>query len=300
MKNRNAILFVVIMILALIAGTLAYYLGFGPEDSVPESGGTGESIEEYSEDTEGSEAETAESEEEVSPETGNESPEESEPEEEIPAPDSYTAGQRVSDEAAEKFGVSAFFTQSEISDDIFFRIDGRSFGPDCTTPRESLRYLRVLYYDYDGERRVGELICNEAISDDLLEIFGELYNNRYPVYQMRLVDDFDADDEWSCSENNTSCFNYRNVAGTDTLSNHAAGMAIDINPLENPYVKFDEEGNVTYCSPENGIDYVDRSISSPHMIDSSDLCTELFLEHGFTWGGIWNSPDYMHFEMTIQ
>ncbi len=107
--------------------------------------------------------------------------------------------------------------------------------------------------------------------------------------------DYDASDDWSSSENNTSCFNYRTVAGSNSLSLHARGLAIDINPRDNPMVYYDENGNIEQCLPANGEAYADRSKNFSHKIDKNDLCYQLFMEHGFTWGGNWNAPDYMHF-----
>lgn len=172
---------------------------------------------------------------------------------------------------------------------------------DGTVPAVSyddLRYLSVLYYDFNGEVQTGELICNKAIADDLMEIFHELYRNEYQIEKIRLVDEYQADDTASITDNNTSCFNYRVVEGTTSLSKHALGCAIDINPFYNPYVVFNKNGSgETYISPPGSEVYVDRTKDFPYKIDESDLCYKLFTEHGFTWGGNWNScKDYQHFQ----
>ena len=148
----------------------------------------------------------------------------------------YGPGDLVGEDAVYILGSSSFFQETEISDSLFQRIYGKSYKEDCIIPREDLRYIRVLYYDFNGNRRYGELVSNKAISRDLVEIFQELYNQKYRIEKIRLVDDYDADDDWSSSENNTSCFNYRTVAGKSTLSLHARGLAIDINPRYNPNV----------------------------------------------------------------
>lgn len=200
-----------------------------------------------------------------------------------------------SSETVYALGKDSSFSQTKLNDRIFERIYGKSFGEDCTVPREDLRYLSVLYYDFNGNTCYGELICNKAISQDLVEIFRELYENNYPIEKMRLVDDYGADDDKSSSDNNTSCFNFRTVPGKTSLSLHARGLAIDINPKYNPYVIRDAEGNVS-CLPANGGEYMDRTKEFPYKIDQEDLCYRLFTEHGFTWGGSWeNEPDYMHF-----
>lgn len=218
-----------------------------------------------------------------------------EPAKQAHAVSDYAIGDYVEDEAVYALGKDSFFSQTKLNDKLFDRIYGKSFGQDCTIPREDLRYLCVLYYDFNGKTCFGELICNKAISQDLVEIFRELYENNYPIEKIRLVDDYGADDDKSSSDNNTSCFNFRTVPGKTSLSLHAKGLAIDINPKYNPYVVRDAEGNVS-CLPANGSEYMDRTKEFPYKIDQQDLCYRLFTEHGFTWGGSWeNEPDYMHF-----
>lgn len=187
------------------------------------------------------------------------------------------------------------FSQQEIPDSIFARIEGKSFKDNCTTPREDLRYLRLSHYNMEGEVLQGELICHKAIAADLLAIFRELYYAKYPIERMVLIDEYDADDEASMRANNSSAFNFRYISGTKRLSKHSRGMAIDINPLYNPYVR--HRGGRTLVSPANGKAYVDRSKDFPYKIVKGDLCYRLFKEHGFSWGGDWkNSKDYQHFE----
>ena len=141
----------------------------------------------------------------------------------------------------------------------------------------------------------GELICHKTIADDLLAIFRELYQAKYPIERMVLVDEYDADDEASMRANNSSAFNFRYISGTKTLSRHSRGMAIDINPLYNPYVR--HRGGRTLVEPANAQAYVDRTKDFPYKIVKGDLCYRLFKKYGFTWGGDWkNSKDYQHFE----
>ena len=167
---------------------------------------------------------------------------------------------------------------------------------------DDLRYLSVLYYDFNGETQTGELICNKGIAQDLAEIFYELYENEYQIDKIRLIDEYQGDDTASMSDNNTSCFNYRVVDGTSSLSKHALGCAIDINPFYNPYVVFNRgENGETYISPAGSEIYADRSQEFAYKIDENDLCYKLFKEHGFVWGGNWNScKDYQHFQKTLQ
>ena len=187
------------------------------------------------------------------------------------------------------------FYQQELTDDIFVRIEGKSFKANCTTPREDLRYIRVLHYNKDREVQEGELICHKDIADDLLAIFQELYKAAYPIERMVLIDEYDADDEASMRANNTSAFNFRPASGMRRLSSHSTGMAIDINPLYNPLVKH-REGQ-TRVFPTTAAAYMDRTKYFPYKIEKGDLCYRLFKKYGFSWGGDWkSSKDYQHFE----
>lgn len=165
------------------------------------------------------------------------------------------------------------------------------------TPDE-LRYLHILHYNFEGEVAEGELICNQAIAADLVDIFYELYRNEYQIEKVLLIDEYSGDDTASMEDNNTSCFNYRVVEGSTSLSKHALGLAIDINPYYNPYITYDKQGGM-HVSPESAALYADRSVDFPYKIDENDLCYKLFVKHGFTWGGNWNSvKDYQHFQKT--
>ena len=187
------------------------------------------------------------------------------------------------------------FCQEEISDAVFCRMMGKSYKEECTTPREELRYLRVLHYNKVGEELQGELVCHKDLADDLLAIFRELYQAKYPIERMVLIDEYDADDEASMRANNTSAFNFRKASGMRTLSKHSTGMAIDINPLYNPLVKHREGRTRVY--PSNATPYIDRSQDFPYKIVKGDLCYRLFKKYGFSWGGDWkSSKDYQHFE----
>jgi len=168
---------------------------------------------------------------------------------------------------------------------------GVSYPDDAEVKLADLRYLRLSYVDFDGKEQVGEMICNKSIADDLVAIFRELYEARYPIRSIRLIDDFNGDDEASMAADNTSCFNYRKKTGMRELSKHARGLAVDINPFENPYVR------PSRVRPAGASAYADRSQDFPHKIDKDDLCYRLFRAHGFYWGGTWRSvKDYQHFE----
>lgn len=222
-------------------------------------------------------------------------------------PSEETEIQETEEDSAESTGIetedaeSGFYCTA-LTEDTKARITGSSY-PDTQEPLqisyEELSYVHVLHYDFEGQIQEGELICNQAVAQDLVEIFYELYESQYPIEKIRLIDEYSADDEASMADNNTSCFNYRTVPGSTKLSNHSYGFAIDINPLYNPYVRTRDGKEL--ISPDNAVPYADRSADFPHKIDRNDLCYRIFIEHGFTWGGSWNSSkDYQHFEKRVQ
>lgn len=191
------------------------------------------------------------------------------------------------------------FYYEPISDDIKNRINGVSYKENDKIDYSDLRYLTVKYVDFDGKTQSGELIVNVRIADDVLEIFKELYEAEYQIEKMRLIDDYNADDDASMEDNNTSAFNYRTIDGTDNISDHSYGIAIDINPLYNPYIRNGYgERNVL---PVNGSAYADRSLDFEHKITAGDVCYNAFISRGFKWGGEWTGNiDYQHFYKEIE
>ena len=192
------------------------------------------------------------------------------------------------------------FYYEAVPESIVSKITDVSYPKDCEVSLDDLRYCVMLYVDTEGETKTGEMICNNAIADDVMEIFHELYENDYQIGSIKLVEEFDGDDMASMEANNTSCFNYRPIKGATKLSKHALGLAIDLNPLYNPCIKYKKGGTVS-ISPASGEEYADRTASFPYKIDENDLAYKLFISHGFTWGGNWNSSkDYQHFEKKIK
>ena len=183
------------------------------------------------------------------------------------------------------------FVSQPVPKDVEMRMRGRSLPDSAKVSLSELRYLTLPYYDFNGNIKKGEMVCNKAVAKDLLYIFRALFSRGYPICSIRLVDDFNADDETSMRANNTSCFNYRTIAGSSTLSRHAYGMAVDINPLQNPYV------NGNWIQPSTAEKYADRSKDFPHKIDEDDFCKKVFTSFGFRWGGDWpGMKDWQHFE----
>ncbi len=157
---------------------------------------------------------------------------------------------------------------------------------------EDLRLLSLTHWTFEGTTREGQLVVARRVAAMLLEIFEELFAARFPISQMCLVDDFGGDDEASMAGNNTSAFNCRLVAGTTRPSKHALGVAVDINPVQNPYVR----GGRVY--PPAATEYVDRSQRRPGMLFDGEPAVLAFTRRGWIWGGHWSEPkDYHHFEL---
>lgn len=156
---------------------------------------------------------------------------------------------------------------------------------------DELRYLTVLHHGYDGFVHVGELIVNACVADEVLQIFKELYLMGYPIEKMRVMSCYGGSDELSMEDNNSSAFNFRYMTDGGKLSYHAYGLAIDLNPKVNPYVK------EQLVLPVNGKEYINRDQCVLGMIKKDDAVYQLFKRYGWTWGGDWTSlKDYQHFE----
>lgn len=195
------------------------------------------------------------------------------------------------------------FSVSEIPDSIFMLMQGHSYAKNCTTPRSELRYLQCLHVDAEGKAHRGEMVLHKSIAPTVLDILKKLYEARYPIERMRLIDHYDANDERSMTANNTSAFNFRFISHTRKVSKHGLGMAIDINPLYNPChktivtTKNGKTTTRTITEPTAGKPYVNRAKKFRYKIERGDLCYRLFRQAGFRWGGDWrNSKDYQHFE----
>jgi hypothetical protein len=167
---------------------------------------------------------------------------------------------------------------------------GSSWHEGCPVALRDLRLVRLTYVGFDREAHRGRLVIHRRWADEMVEVFRRLYERRFPIRRVRLVDRYDANDRESMRHDNTSAFNCRYVAGTTTWSQHAYGRAIDINPVENPYV------DGSYVSPRKGRAYVDRSDVRRGMIVERDVVWRAFERIGWEWGGAWTSAqDYQHF-----
>jgi hypothetical protein len=168
-----------------------------------------------------------------------------------------------------------------------------SWRPGCPVALPDLRYVELDHWDFEGRERRGELVVHAVFADDIVEVFEELFEQRFPIDRMVLVDDFDGDDLASMDANNTSAFNCRLALGSSRWSEHAYGRAVDINPVQNPYVS-----GATVLPPAGGA-YLDRTVPSPGMVLPGDVVVSSFAAIGWEWGGDWVSvKDYQHFSST--
>lgn len=188
------------------------------------------------------------------------------------------------------------FSVTEIDDATFARMKGKTYKDDCTVPLSELRHVKVLYKNKELQTLKGEIVCNKHIADDVAEIFYELYKANYPIERIRLMDDYNADDETAMRDNNTSSFNFRFISHSTKVSKHGLGLAVDLNTLYNPFV-LTVDGKL-HVEPATALKYVDRSKNFDYKIDENDLAYKLFTQRGFEWGGHWKTrKDYQHFEL---
>jgi hypothetical protein len=167
-------------------------------------------------------------------------------------------------------------------------------GPRCPVPWSGLRRLRLSYVGFDGRHHTGGLVVAARYARDVVGVFERLYDARWPIRRMRPASAYGGDDDWSMAADNTSAYNCRRVAGSDSFSAHAYGAAIDINPVENPYLV---DGSVR---PPAGGSFarLDRAAGASvpaGVLRARDVVVEAFAAIGWEWGGSWASPDYQHF-----
>ncbi|HEV2711537.1 MAG TPA: M15 family metallopeptidase [Gaiellaceae bacterium] len=167
-----------------------------------------------------------------------------------------------------------------------------SYRPGCPVGPSQLRLLRVSYWGFDRRAHVGSIVVRSTAARGVLSVFRRLYAARFPIRRLRPVDAYRGSDDASMAADNTSGFNCRPVRGTRRWSQHAYGLAIDINPVENPFV------HRAGVDPPAGRRYLDRSRVRPGMVRPGDVVVRAFASIGWSWGGLWSSPDYQHFSAT--
>ncbi len=183
-----------------------------------------------------------------------------------------------------------------IPDDIWKSMQGVSWHSNMPCPkREALRVVQIPYVNFGGELKSGPLIVDAALADEVLKIFTEIAANAtYRIERVQLIDVYGGDDFKSIEANNTSAFNCRLTTGAKTLSAHAKGRAIDLNPLINPYI--DKKGT-SHKKSAGFVTKQQRARSdAAGMIKSYGIVVKTFKKYGWKWGGEWNSiKDYQHF-----
>ncbi|GAB4162598.1 MAG: hypothetical protein Tsb006_0970 [Rickettsiaceae bacterium] len=169
------------------------------------------------------------------------------------------------------------------------------WNPDCPVSIDRLRLVYVSYYDFEGKIKLGQLITLDQVSEAVLRIFEGLIKLQFPIQSVKLINEYNGNDELSMEANNSSCFNFRNIAGSKRLSMHSYGLAIDINPVQNPYIVIGENGSADVF-PKQGAEFLNRNNKRPGMVEPT---VAIFHENGFSeWGGHWNKPiDYQHFQV---
>lgn len=163
----------------------------------------------------------------------------------------------------------------------------------CPVRVDQLRYLTLSFWGFDGRHHTGEMIVNARVAADVLAAFGKLHAARFPLEEMRVVSPPELDAAPTGDGNNTTAFVCRAARGQTRWSAHAYGLAVDVNPFCNPYLRSD------LVLPELASAYLDRGWVRPGMIRPGDVVVRAFTAIGWTWGGTWTSPvDRMHFSAT--
>ncbi|WP_242511713.1 M15 family metallopeptidase [Pengzhenrongella frigida] len=182
-------------------------------------------------------------------------------------------------------------TATTITPELAVRM-AASWREGCPVALADLRYLTLTYRGFDGSVHEGELVVHADAADAITQVFRTLFEVGYPIRSLRLVDDFGADDDASMAADNTSAFNCRAIAGTRTWSQHAYGRAIDLNPVENPYV------SSSGVYPAAGADFASRP-DLPGVLHAGDAAVTAFATAGWPWGGQWpTTKDFQHFSAT--
>jgi hypothetical protein len=178
--------------------------------------------------------------------------------------------------------------------DVRAKMTGVSWRPGCPVSLDDLRLLTLSYWGFDGAPHTGLLVVHRDHADKIAGAFNYFYNLRFPIERMQLADDFGGDDNASMAANNTVGFLCREVDGhPGTFSQHSYGWAIDINPVQNPWVRGSD------VRPPAGLAYVDRTKQEPGMIHDGDAVVAVFKSLGWKWGGLFRTAkDYQHFSAT--
>lgn len=175
-----------------------------------------------------------------------------------------------------------------------------SWDEECPVSAGDLRWVRLAFWGFDDRRHTGELLVHADAADQMVQVFGRLYAARFPIEEMRITRADEIDAEPTGDGNNTGAFTCRPVHGTTTWAQHAYGLAVDVNPFQNPYIKPPDAKGAPgdMLIPELAAAYLDRSRPVPGMIGPGDAVVEAFASVGWQWGGSWQkAKDFMHFSI---
>jgi len=191
---------------------------------------------------------------------------------------------------SEQFSAGIPLNEVTIDSDLSLQesIHGKQI-PDAVI--KTLELISVQYYDFGGKLRQGQIVVHKDVVNDIKEIFDFIRDSKFPVEKVVPISEYKLSDEESMKDNNTSAFNYRFVSGTRIHSMHASGLAIDINPLQNPYIK----NHIVL--PEDAV----YDTTRPGTLSENSQLVKEFKKRGWTWGGDWkNLKDYQHFEKKLK
>ena len=185
-------------------------------------------------------------------------------------------------------------TISAIGPTMRVRMTGRSWHSGCPVSISQLRVLTLTYLGFDARPHTGRLVVNQDVATSVVSVFQQLYRAHFPIRRMQPVDDYGGSDFRSIEADNTSAFNCRAATGSTHWSEHAYGHAIDVDPIENPYV---DGGQTSHPASRS---YLDRSRHRPGMAYPGGVLVQAFAAVGWGWGGSWSGSvhDYQHFSVS--
>ena len=198
---------------------------------------------------------------------------------------------------------AAIFTITSMSEELKQAIKNKNiWNEKCPVGLERLRVIHFSYYDFNNQRHDdGTMIVLDAVAEHAVNIFKELYTLKFPIAKACTIDKYNGDDEASMADNNSTCFQFREITGGGLLSIHGYGLAIDINPMQNPFITWQEPEVATHSSvkvmPGAGVEHLNRTNIRVGMVETPGIIA-IFKKHGFKiWGGEWNKPiDLHHFQ----
>jgi hypothetical protein len=167
-----------------------------------------------------------------------------------------------------------------------------TWQPGCPVGKDDLAWIRMTYWGFDNARHAGEMLVNGSVAGDLVDVFRQLYRAKFPIESMAIAKLEDLDAPPTGDGNVTGSFACRPIRGGTESSQHAFGLAVDLNPFQNPY----QRGDVVL--PELASAYLDRDWLRPGMITPDGPALRAFASIGWEWGGAWSSlKDYQHFSV---